>query len=87
MAVKESRPTNIIGLLGSKGIGSLPMVEKIVDIRGQADGMSALVRTVDGNAYEVTIRPAEYSKHPDIKQKTLPSSDKNESSIMKGLQS
>lgn len=85
--INESRPTNIIGLIGSKGIGSLPMVEKIVDIRSQADGMSALVRTVDGNAYEVTIRPAEYSKHPDIKQKTLPSSEQNESSIMKGLQS
>ena len=66
----ESRSTNIIGLIGSKGIGSLPQVEKIIDIRGQIDGMSALIRTTDGNAYEVQIRQAADTQHPELQRFT-----------------
>lgn len=64
-----ARPTHILKLISAmKGLAD---VEKIVEIRGQVDGMAALVRTKDGNAYEVTVVPAEYSKHPSIKALTV----------------
>jgi hypothetical protein len=68
--VVESRPTRILELLGSKGIGSLPQVEKIINIHGQRDGMAALIRTTDGNAYEVVIRQAGSTKHPSLQKYT-----------------
>lgn len=70
LGMAESRSTNIIGLIGSKGIGSLPQVEKIIDIRGQMDGMSALIRTTDGNAYEVQIRQAGDTQHSELQRFT-----------------
>lgn len=73
--ISESRRTNIMGLIGSRGIGSLDQVEKIVDIRSQRDGMSALVRTTDGNAYEVQIRQAAHTQHPELKKFTEDSID------------
>ena len=69
-SVTEARSTNIMGLIGSKGIGSLPQVEKIVDIRSQRDGMSALIRTTDGNAYEVQVRQAGDTQHPELQRFT-----------------
>lgn len=68
--ITESRSTNILGLIGSRGLGQLPQVEKIVDIRSLRDGMSALVRTTDGNAYEVQIRQAAHTQHPELKKFT-----------------
>lgn len=44
-------------------------VEEMVDLWSQMDGMAGLFRTKDGNAYEVTVRPAKYSQHPGIKKK------------------
>jgi len=69
-SVNEERQTNMLGLLGSKGIGSLPQVEKIIDIRAQSDGMAALVRTIDGNAYEVVVRQADDTTHPELQRFT-----------------
>lgn len=66
--VSEARPTNILGLIVE--LKKLPSVEKIIEITTQRDGMSALVRTTDGNAYEIQIRQAEFAQHPDIKKKT-----------------
>lgn len=64
----EARSSNIMGLISE--IKKIPSVEKLVDLWSQSDGMAALYRTKDGNAYEITIRPAAYADHPDIKQKT-----------------
>ena len=66
--VLEARPTNILGLIVE--LKKLPSVEKIIEITTQHDGMSVLVRTTDGNAYEIQIRQAEFAQHPDIKKKT-----------------
>ena len=60
-AVSEARPTNIAGFINK--LRSHPDVEKIVDVHGMRDGMDALIRTKDGNAYELQIRPAEYSRN------------------------
>ena len=64
----EARSSNIMGLISE--IKKIPSVEKLVDLWSQSDGMAALYRTKDGNAYEITIRPAAYADHPDIQQKT-----------------
>lgn len=66
--IAESRPSRISEIV--QQLKSLQFIEKIVDIRGQDDGMAVLARTTDGNAYEITIRPAEYAQHPDIQHKT-----------------
>lgn len=52
----ESRPANIWEKIGS--LKTLSWVAEIVSERGMPDGMSALVRSKDGNAYEIQIRPA-----------------------------
>ena len=64
----EYRATNILGFMS--GLRKHPDVEKIVDIVSQADGQSALVRTKDGNAYEIQVRQAGMSQHPSIQQQT-----------------
>ena len=63
-----ARPTDLLGLV--RELTSMPSVEKRVEVSYTADGIAALVRTKDGNAYEFTIRPAEYAKHPTLKRKT-----------------
>lgn len=35
----------------------------------QSDGSSALVRTPDGQAYEIVVRQAKYTTHPSIREK------------------
>lgn len=70
----EARPTKILGLLG--GMRKHPDVEDVIDIQSQADGMTALVRTTDGNAYEIQVRQAGYSQHPGIKRQTMPKSER-----------
>jgi len=43
-----------------------PAVEKLISVNYIADGISAFVRTKDGNAYEFEIRPARFAKgHSD----------------------
>ena len=64
----EYRSTNILGFMS--GLRKHPDVEKIVDIVSQADGQTALVRTKDGNAYEIQVRQAGMSQHPSIQQQT-----------------
>lgn len=66
--LSESRPTNILGFISK--LRQHPDIENIIDIVGQGDGMTAFVRTLDGNAYEIQVRPAEYAKHPSVKEKT-----------------
>jgi len=63
------RPTKITDLVSE--FKRMPSVEKVVDYWSQSDGFAALVRTKDGNAYEVTIRPAKYSKHPELRKKVV----------------
>jgi hypothetical protein len=43
-----------------------PAVEKLISVKYLNDGISAFVRTTDGNAYEFEIRPARFAKgHED----------------------
>lgn len=63
------RPTHIYDLIGQ--LTKLPFIEKRIDTWSQVDGMATLVRGVDGNAYEITIRPAEDTQHPKLKQRTI----------------
>lgn len=68
MKVDEARSTNIMGFMG--GLSKHPEVEKVVDVFSSYDGMTALVRTRDGNAYEVDVRPAQYNKHSGVDKYT-----------------
>ena len=58
--ILEGRPTDIVGLLLE--IKRMPSIEKLISSRALVDGMSALFRTKDGNAYEFEIRQAKYKK-------------------------
>lgn len=64
----EARPTNIMGLMDE--MKKLPSIDKRVDLWSQIDGFAGLFRGKDGNAYEITIRPAEFAQHDGIKKKT-----------------
>ncbi len=67
VALDEARPTDIVSIV--QGLRDHPMIEKVFDLQGMSDGFSTLVRTKDGNAYEMKIRPAEYSGHSKTKTK------------------
>lgn len=67
--LEEARATNIMGFLGKLAKESSD-IEKLVDLWSQADGFAALYRMKDGNAYEVTVRPAQFADHPGIQKKT-----------------
>ena len=54
--LNESRPTDMFAKIGSLKL--LPWVDKIISEKGMPDGFSAMVRSKDGNAYEIQIRPA-----------------------------
>jgi hypothetical protein len=47
------------------GLKSHPDVEQLVNVHYLADGITALMRTKDGNAYEVVIKPAKYGQYHD----------------------
>ena len=66
--LQESRPTRIIDFILS--LKTIEGVDRIVDASTTSDGMSALVRMTDGNAYEIEIRQAGYTKHPTLQKKT-----------------
>lgn len=67
--VIEARPTNISKLILS--FGKANEVEKIFDIWSIADGMVALFRGKDGNAYEVQVRPVRYAQYKQLFGKLL----------------
>lgn len=66
--LNEARSSDISGFISR--MKKHPGIEKIVDVWSDVDGMSALVRLKDGNALEVSIRPARYAKNPMIRAKT-----------------
>lgn len=66
--LNESRPVRLIDLITS--IGKAEFVEDIVSVKSTMSGIVALVRTKDGNAYEINIKPAEYSDNfPELTDK------------------
>ncbi len=58
--LNEDRPTQLFQIV--QDMKQHPEVEKIVGVTYLADGISAFVRTTDGNAYEMQIRPAKYAQ-------------------------
>ncbi len=63
----ESRPTHLLKMVSS--IERMPEVEKLIDVHYLADGITAFVRTKDGNAYEFEVRPAKYAKGHNVYRK------------------
>jgi len=62
--VKAHRPASPLQVLRDM----VSSVGRVVSFRSSVDGGVALVRTPDGQAYEVEIRPAEYAKSTIIKE-------------------
>jgi hypothetical protein len=58
--VNEDRATQLFQLV--QDMKKHPEIENVVEVNYLADGISAFVRTTDGNAYEMQIRPARYAK-------------------------
>lgn len=58
--LEEDRPTQLFNLI--QLLPNHPQVEKVISVNYLSDGISALVRTTDGNAYEFEIRPAPFAK-------------------------
>ena len=67
--LKETRPTELLALV--QGLTKLPGIEKRIDVQTVSCGVVALVRGDDGNAYEVTIKPAVHGTHKDLFKKYL----------------
>jgi len=66
-ALTEDRPTQLFNLV--QNLKAHPDIEEIVGVNYLADGISAFVRTTDGNAYEMEIRPARYAKGHQAKRR------------------
>ena len=64
--VNEDRATQLFQLV--QDMRKHPDVEKIVSVNYLTDGISAFVRTKDGNAYEMEIRPAPFAKGHEEKR-------------------
>ena len=58
--INEDRATQLFQLV--QDMRAHPEVEQVVEVNYLSDGISAFVRTTDGNAYEMQIRPAKYAK-------------------------
>lgn len=58
--LNEDRPTHLFDLV--QNLKAHPDIEKIINVNYLVDGISAFVRTTDGNAYEIEMRPAKYAK-------------------------
>jgi hypothetical protein len=56
----EDRATQLFQIV--QNMSKHPEIEKVVNVQSLVDGISAFVRTTDGNAYEMEIRPARYAK-------------------------
>lgn len=65
--LNEDRPTQLFNLV--QNLKAHPDIEEIVGVNYLADGISAFVRTTDGNAYEMEIRPARYAKGHQAKRR------------------
>ena len=66
MNLKEERSSNIMQIVAD--LRKAESIEEIVDVRGMSDGFTVFVRGVDGNAYEIEIRPASRAKgHDDVR--------------------
>jgi hypothetical protein len=61
--LNEERASSTLELMSA--IKGLPMVDKIVDVHFMRDGSTALIRTKDGNAYEIQIRQAGMGQNHD----------------------
>lgn len=57
--INEDRATQLFQLV--QDIEKMPEVEKVINVNYLADGISAFIRTVDGNAYEMQVRPARFA--------------------------
>ena len=57
----EDRPTQLFQIV--QNMSQHPEIEKVINVQYLSDGISAFVRTTDGNAYEMEIRPARYAKN------------------------
>lgn len=64
--LKEDRATQLFQLVTD--MRKHPGVEKVISVNYLADGISAFVRTTDGNAYEMEIRPAPFAKGHEEKR-------------------
>lgn len=64
--LKEERATQLSNIIRS--FKDSKMVDKIVAVDYMFDGVAGLIRTSDGNAYEIQLRPAGKSEHPSFKQ-------------------
>ena len=58
--LNEDRATQLFQIV--QNMSQHPEIEKVVNVQYLTDGISAFVRTTDGNAYEMEIRPAKYAK-------------------------
>lgn len=58
--ITEDRATQLFQIV--QDMSKHPEVEKVINVKYLTDGISAFVRTIDGNAYEMEIRPARYAK-------------------------
>jgi hypothetical protein len=64
--LKEDRPTQLFQLITD--MRKHPDVEKVISVNYLTDGISAFIRTTDGNAYEMEIRPAPFAKGHEEKR-------------------
>jgi len=71
--LSEDRATQLSYL--AQKLPEHPAVEKLISVNYLNDGISAFVRTVDGNAYEFEIRPAPHAKGHGEKRATNESID------------
>jgi len=66
MNLKEARSANIMHIISD--LRKSNAIEEIIDIRGMTDGFTVFARGVDGNAYEIEIRPAAFAKgHEEVR--------------------
>lgn len=60
LRLDEKRPTQLAEVVA--GLKAHPMIDRVISAKYMADGITAFVRTVDGNAYEFQIRAAPEAK-------------------------
>ena len=65
--LNEARPTNTFGIV--QELRKLPSFDKLIKVESRMDGMVAAIRTKDGQAYEIVIRPVQYAKEIDVPNK------------------
>ena len=70
----EDRATQLAYL--AQKLPEHPAVEKVISVNYLNDGISAFVRTKDGNAYEFEIRPARFAKGHEDKRGVTEAAEK-----------